>query len=249
MGLIAKSLAGGNNGDMVIFGIALVVGIFVVASIYRFEKGISPVLAKASIYIFLSQMVQPSGEILFYWYRQNPNNCDGNYGQRPCLSASFISIMDGIGYLFFVIGTLVYNRVASRWSYQRIWTTTQILLVFVNLLDLLWVWRVNLKFGISDEVLYFGDEIVYPIIARINTMPMFVLVASLCPPGVEATLFAMNMGLSNFGGVMGGYLGIGLMGFLGGIHPPEFVNLDTFILIKSLCKLLPVCCFIDDTIY
>merc|ERR1712046_33460 len=85
-----------------------------------------------------------------------------------------------------------------------------------------------------------GSDVVGPLIRRFNTMPMFVLVAKLCPPGVEATLFALNMGLSNFGYTMGTYLGIGLLGVMGGVEAPRFDNLKSFLVLRSLMRLLPI---------
>ena len=72
---------------------------------------------------------------MFYWLRENEENCSGNYGQRPCLSPTFLSSASVIGYIFFVIGTIVYNRFASQWSYRNIWTITQIILVFLDILN------------------------------------------------------------------------------------------------------------------
>eukprot|EP01047_Picozoa_sp_COSAG01_P112489 COSAG01_NODE_41240_length_454_cov_0.583099_1_plen_97_part_00 len=72
-----------------------------------------------------------------------------------------------------------------------------------------WVSRWNLAIGIPDTMMMFGDDCFGSIIGRLNMMPMMILAAKLCPPGVEATLFALNMGLSNFGSTVGGYLGIG----------------------------------------
>ena len=49
----------------------------------------------------------------------------------------------------------------------------------------------------------FGDNCFGSVIGRLNMMPMMILAAKLCPPGVEATLFSLNMGLSNFGATVG----------------------------------------------
>ena len=164
---------------------------------------------------------------------------------------------------FFILGTVLYNRYLSTWSYRGIWFTTQVLLVLVNLLDLVravtdlwvlaclverytsnkvtqnkpqgvwcfgggwgvgqvWVRRWNKGMGMSDKFFILGEEVIAPLVSRFNTMPMFILAAKLCPDGVEATLFAMNMGLSNMGVVMGSYVGIGLLAVLGGVEAPEF---------------------------
>ena len=42
-------------------------------------------------------------------------------------------------------------------------------------------------------------------------MPLMILAAKICPPGVEATLFSLLMGLSNFGGTVGYYVGQGML--------------------------------------
>ena len=41
-------------------------------------------------------------------------------------------------------------------------------------------------------------------------MPVLVLAAKLCPPGMEATLFATLMSISNAGSVTGSLVGAGL---------------------------------------
>ena len=91
--------------------------------------------------------------------------------------------------------------------------------------------RWNTYIGLSDQAFMIGDEIIAPLISRLNTMPVFILAAHLCPPGVEATLFALSMGLSNYGGAIGSYLGIGLVEIVG-VSSPEFEGLPMLVLIK-----------------
>lgn len=52
-----------------------------------------------------------------------------------------------------------------------------------------------------------AGEIISPIISQLGSLPQFVLAATLCPKGTEATLFALMMGVSNFGGTVGSYTG------------------------------------------
>ena len=81
-------------------------------------------------------------------------------------------------------------------------------------------------------------------------MPMMVLAAKLCPPGVEATLFSLLMGLSNFGSTTGYYVGQGMLsaldppdlpaGHQGGVSGPAFRNLEWLVLIQALTRALPL---------
>ena len=112
--------------------------------------------------------------------------------------------------------------------------------MLVNLLDLIWVRRANLDLGIPDTYFFFGEELLGPVVSRLNTMPLFILAAKLCPPKMEGTLFALNMGLSNFGVILGTYMGNGLLLALGGVKGPEFENLDVLVIIRSLARLLPI---------
>lgn len=70
-------------------------------------------------------------------------------------------------------------------------------------------------------------------------MPVLVLAARLCPPGMEATLFATLMSISNGGSVAGGLLGAGLTQLLG-VTKDSFSNLALLITICNLSSLLPL---------
>lgn len=70
-------------------------------------------------------------------------------------------------------------------------------------------------------------------------MPVLVLAARLCPEGMEATLFATLMSISNGGSVLGGLIGAGLMQALG-VTKDRFDNLVTLIILCNLSSLLPL---------
>ena len=77
-------------------------------------------------------------------------------------------------------------------------------------------------------------------------MPLLVLAASLCPPGVEGTLFALLMSVFNFSGILGTELGALLTEFLGvsaeggSNGPTDFTNLGLLVTICNLSSLLPL---------
>lgn len=70
-------------------------------------------------------------------------------------------------------------------------------------------------------------------------MPVLVLAARLCPEGVEATLFATLMSISNGGGLAGGLLGAGLTQIFG-VTKDNFDHLATLIIVCNLSSLLPL---------
>ena len=62
----------------------------------------------------------------------------------------FLARMDLVGYVFMALGVAMFNKYFSTWSYRSLFYFTQTLLVFVNMLDLLWVKRFNVIMGIPD---------------------------------------------------------------------------------------------------
>ncbi|GBG33520.1 Folate-biopterin transporter 1, chloroplastic [Hondaea fermentalgiana] len=243
MGIIAEQ----SDGYVAVFASALITTASIAMAVYQYEKEVSLRLAKASVYIFLAGAMQPTSSLMFLWSKHDERYCDdkadqcpGSFCPRPCFSEEFFSLVSVVGYVVFVVGTAMYNKYLSSWSYKRIWRVTQIALTLASLLDLIFVQRWNLALGIPDKAFVLGDEILNDLISRLNTMPLFVLAAATCPPGVEATLFALNMGLSNFGVTLGRYHGVGLMWIFGGVTGPNFVNLDWFVLARSLMRLLPI---------
>merc|ERR1712048_233715 len=159
---------------------------------------------------------------------------------RPCLSDAFLSYKDIGAYVMLTVGVVLYNKYLSHMSYRSIWTLSTLAFLGISFFDLIWVKRWNLKVGMNDEFfIIFGTEILATVIDRFDSMPFFILAAKLCPPGVEGTLFAMLMGLSNFGGDMGGYLGTIIQSWVG-VTYPTFEGLDTYILIRNAFKVVPL---------
>ena len=70
-------------------------------------------------------------------------------------------------------------------------------------------------------------------------MPVLVLSARLCPPGVEATLFALLMSIVNLAGLLSHELGAILTHWLQ-VTETEFGNLWLLIVITNLTTLLPL---------
>ena len=66
------------------------------------------------------------------------------------------------------------------------------------------------------------------VITRLNIMPFLIFAAKLCPPDVEGSMFALFMGLSNFGRAAGGYLGSSLLILLGGVDKPDYDQVICF---------------------
>ncbi|KAL5648020.1 hypothetical protein ACJX0J_042375, partial [Zea mays] len=70
-------------------------------------------------------------------------------------------------------------------------------------------------------------------------MPVLVLAAKLCPPGMEATLFATLMSICNAGSVTDGLVGARLTRIFG-VTRDTLGNLPLLIVVCNLSSLLPL---------
>ncbi len=73
-----------------------------------------------------------------------------------------------------------------------------------------------------------------------QSQAFFIFAAKLCPRDVEASMFSLFMGLSNFGYDVGRYSGAGLMAILGGVQRPAYDGIAAFMALKSAARLLPL---------
>ena len=157
----------------------------------------------------------------------------------PCLSPVLLSWVKVTGYAAGLAGTILYTTHLQGWPFRMIIGMAQAALIVANLVDLMWVMRVNLLVGIPDAAFAFGEEAFIDVLDQIQSQAFFIFAAKLCPREVEASMFALFMGLSNFGYDVGRYSGAGLIAALG-IRRPDYDHIDTFMLIKSLCRILPI---------
>ena len=104
---------------------------------------------------------------------------------------------------------------------------------------LLLVTHTNRALGIDDHWFSLGDSLILTVMGQIAYMPFLVLAARLCPPGVEATLFALLMSVSNTAGLVSYQLGAVLMRWLG-ITEANFEFLWVLVLIANVSRLLPL---------
>jgi len=221
------------------FGISISCAMLVVTGVFFTLRRISPKLAKTAVFIFLRNAAQPRlDEAVFQWQVKAE---DG-----PKFTLTFLGFVDAIGYLGLFTGIVLYQRYLTNVSYKRIFGGAQVILVMANLLDLVLIKRWNVEIGLPDELFLVGDTIFTETMRRFFDMPMLVLAAQVCPQSIEATLFAMLMSLSNMGDAIGNFLGTTVLELLDvtdcdyGGDGNMCSNLDVAVIIKSLCRCLPI---------
>ncbi|BFI03276.1 hypothetical protein MPTK1_1g02360 [Marchantia polymorpha subsp. ruderalis] len=136
-------------------------------------------------------------------------------------------------------GVTIYNQLLKEVSMRKMFFWTTILGSVIGLSQVILVTGWNRDVGISDEWFAVGDSLVGTVLGQVSFMPVLVLAARLCPPGVEATLFAALMSISNGGGVVGGVLGAWLTEVLG-VTSENFDNLAMLVVLCNVTSLIPL---------
>ncbi|KAK9073852.1 hypothetical protein SSX86_006446 [Deinandra increscens subsp. villosa] len=181
-----------------------------------------------TLFIFLWQATPHSESAMFY-FTTNKLGFTPEFLGRVKLVTSIASLL-GVG---------LYNGFLKNVPLRKIFLATTVIGTALGLTQVILVTGSNRQFGISDEWFAIGDSLIITVLGQASFMPVLVLAARLCPEGMEATLFATLMSISNGGSVLGGLFGAGLTQVLG-ITKDRFDNLALLIIICNLSSLLPL---------
>ncbi|MEO1069084.1 MAG: folate/biopterin family MFS transporter, partial [Cyanobacteria bacterium J06638_6] len=138
-----------------------------------------------------------------------------------------------------LLGIWVFQRFLRTVPFRTIFAWSTLLSSLLGMSMLLLVTHVNRSLGIGDQWFSLGDSLVLTVMGEIAFMPVLVLSARLCPPGVEATLFALLMSVVNLAGLLSHELGAVLTHWLG-VTETNFDHLWQLVVITNLTTLLPL---------
>lgn len=144
-----------------------------------------------------------------------------------------------VGAVGSLLGVLIYQNLLKNHPFRDLLFWTQFLYGASGLLDLVLVLRINLKIGVPDFFFAVIDAAVTHMIGRLKWMPLLVLSAKLCPPGIEGTFFALLMSIDHVGLLSSSWAG-GLLLHILKVTRTQFDNLWIAILIRSLLRLVPI---------
>lgn len=179
-------------------------------------------------FLFLWQAT-PTAESAFFFFTTNELGFQPEFLGRVRLVTSVAAL----------VGVWVFQRFLKTIPFRTIFGWSTVISALLGLSTLLLVTHANRSLGISDQWFSLGDSLVLTVMGQIAFMPVLVLAARLCPPGVEATLFALLMSIVNLAGLLSYEGGAFLMHWFG-ITETNFTNLAWLVLVTSLSTLLPL---------
>lgn len=144
-----------------------------------FETFKNPRIYLPVLFIFLWQAT-PSAETAMFFYSTESLGFQPEFLGRVRLASSIAALL----------GVFIY-----RWKLKNIptksvifWST--IASSLIGLTPVLLVTHFNRVLGIPDQIFSLADNVILTVLGQIAFMPTLVLASSLCPPGIEGTLFA-----------------------------------------------------------
>lgn len=179
-------------------------------------------------FLFLWQAT-PTADSAFFFFTTNELGFQPEFLGRVRLVTSIAAL----------VGIWIFQRFLKAVSFRKIFAWTTVLSSLLGMTALVLVTHANRAIGIDDHWFSLGDSLVLTVMGQIAFMPVLVLAARLCPPGVEATLFALLMSVSNLAGLLSYEFGAGLMHWLG-VTETQFDNLWLLVVITNLSTLLPL---------
>jgi len=189
-----------------------------------------------TLFIFVWQAT-PSAETALFYFTTNELHFGPEFLGRVRLAASAASL----------VGVLVYQRLLSSVSIKKVLVGVTLASIPLGLTQLLLVTHANRALGLDDKLFALADSAILTVLGQVGFMPVLVLAARLCPPGVEATLFATLMSIYNAASATGSELGA-LLTHLLGVTDTNFDNLALLVFICTISSLavLPFAGLIDQ---
>lgn len=188
----------------------------------------SPSLWKPALFVCLFCVTPGSGNAWFYYLVKK-------HDFTPHLMGALACVRHGSH----LVGALVYRRWLRGVEFRTFFVVLVMVSSLLSLTPLLLYYEVNQTLGIPDFFFVAGDDVFLAALGQIAMMPCLILVAKLCPPGVEASLYATFVAMMNLSGIASEYLGSVLT--LGmGVTYTDFGNLPELIVVCAATSLLPL---------
>jgi len=181
-----------------------------------------------TIFLFLWQAT-PSADSAFFFFTTN------ELGFNPEFLGT-VRLVTSVAGLF---GVWIFHRFLKAVPIRKIFLWMTIISTLLGMTSLILVTHANRSIGIDDRWFSLGDSLIMTVAGRIAFMPVLVLAARLCPEGIEATLFALLMSVTNIASLCSYQLGAGFT-YLLGIDETNFSNLWLLVVIANLSSLLPL---------
>jgi folate/biopterin transporter len=179
-------------------------------------------------FIFLWQAT-PTTDSAFFYFTTNELGFEPEFLGRVRLVTNLASLL----------GVWLFQRFLKNIPFRSLMGWTTLFSCLLGMTTLILVTHTNRTLGIDDHWFSLGDSLILTVMGQIAFMPVLVISARLCPPGVEASLFALLMSVWNLAGLLSHEMGALLTHWLG-VTETNFDKLWLLVFITNISSLLPL---------
>lgn len=211
----------------------------------KFRGALSPAILWTALFLFLWRATPTSGGA-FSYYMIDELKFDAEFFGRLAVVSRFMGI----------VGVLIFRKWLISLPMKKLLFGIVIASIVLSLPSLGLVYKWYEVLGVSPKLFAMADTLITAPLTEIAFLPLLVLVARVCPKGVEATMFAvlasiMNIGLalSDIGGawlvnIFDVHQATALASAVAGgpdiLVPANYAHLDKVLWIAILSSALPL---------
>ena len=200
----------------------------------NFKRALIPAILWSALFLFIWRSTPTSGGA-FSYYLIDELHFDPEFFGRLAVISRFMGIA----------GVLIFRKWLIAIPLKRLLFTIVIASIVLSLptLGLVYGWYNIL--GVSPKLFAMADTLITAPLSEIGFLPLLVLVARICPKGIEATVFAVLASIMNIGLAISDMGGAALV-HLFDVHQAtetlaaNYTNLDKVLWIAILSSVLPL---------
>ncbi|EUD65476.1 hypothetical protein C922_04216 [Plasmodium inui San Antonio 1] len=148
----------------------------------------TPIFLGPFLYIFV-YMSGPDYDDAFFFF------CTNKLGFRPSFMGT-LRLTYGIASL---IGIIIYRLFLKNQGLKKTLILTTLISFPLYISPIILTEKINTYFGISNELFVLSGGFLIEAITEIQLLPLFILTANICQPGLEASVFATILSVKNLG--------------------------------------------------
>ena len=188
----------------------------------------SEVIWKPALFLFIISVTPGFGAVTSYYFENVLK-----------FSATQFSVLDVTSYVTSIIGTIIYKRYLTNVSLVKIFFWTMSISWVLKWSYISIITGFNESIGISNMVLAMADSIILSLLGQFILLPSVVLAAKICPKGVEGSLYATLMSISNLAGVISSEWG-SILANMYNVNHNNFDNFWKLIVLCNIIDLIPI---------
>lgn len=178
-----------------------------------------------ALFIFIINITPGYSTIFVYWLRNTLKFTPFDF-----------SMLDVAGGVSSILGSIIFKRYLTHVPLRKLFVYTLTLAFLLRWLHIILVARTIPQF---DIIFAIGEQVAMTLVYQCILLPVVCLVAKICPVGIEGSLYALIMSISNFGGTLSSEWSA-VMASAMGITKLNFDKFIPFIIVCNILAIIPI---------